>query len=198
MRALMSQHSQRTQNGPSMASIIIGAALVIGAVSVAGWVISGSGLDGRHIVGYAGWMVLAIGMAAQTITQLADYLVIREKMCDQEAEAYEAAVLAGEKERARREALTGTWTGDGPGQALTVRADCGQLIVRGWLSEHWQQHDERIWARNVEGLTEIVRELERSGEMKPADDEGTKYMREVLRLGGWPLPSFEELERELA
>jgi hypothetical protein len=193
----MSQHSQRTQNGPSMASVIVGVILTLGAVGVGMWVISGSGLDGRHVTGYVGWMALGVLLGGQAIVRLAEWQSIREQARDRERGEREAAERQAEQDAARQARVTGTWTGDGPGQVLTVRMDEeGNLVVRGWLSDHWQQHDERIWSQDVAGLAEMVQELERSGELAPVDDEGTIFMRTLLDLGVWPLPSFAEIERD--
>ena len=195
----MSQHSQRTQDGPSAASIIVGAALTIGAVAVAGWVIAGSALDGRHLAGYGGWMLLALLLAGQTIVRAAEWQVIRERIRDREDAEREAAEQRAQQDAEHRAAVTGTWRGDGPGQELTVRLDDeGNLVVQGWLSDHWQQQEERIWSQDVSGLSEMVLELERSGELGPVNDAGTVFVRTLLDLGAWPLPSFDQLEHELA
>jgi hypothetical protein len=193
----MSQHSQRTQDGPSAASIIAGAALTIGAVVVAGWVIAGSALDGRHLAGYGGWMLLALLLAGQTIVRAAEWQSIREQARDQESRRREAEAEAARQEQERRAKATGVWRGDGPGQVLTVRLnENGFLVVQGWLSDYWHQHEERTWSHPIEELTDLVQELENSGELKPADDEGTIFMRTLLDLGAWPLPSFDEIERD--
>lgn len=193
----MSQHSQRTQDGPSVASIIAGTALVVGAVAVAGWVIAGSALDGRHLAGYGGWMLLALLLAYQTIVRAAEWQVIRERIRDREDAEREAAEQRAQQDAEHRAAVTGTWRGDGPGQELTVRLDDkGNLVVQGWLSDHWQQQEERIWSQDVSGLSEMVGELERSGELGPVNDAGTIFMRTMLDLGAWPIPSFEQLERD--
>lgn len=180
-----------------MASILTGAALVTAAVLVAWWIISGSGLDGRHLSGYLGWMLLAAMLTGQTAVRLGEYVAAHDRVRDREAEVERAAVHAAQEAVERRAAATGTWTGDGPGQRLTVRQDdAGHLVVQGWLSDHWQQHEERIWSRGTDGLAEIVRELERSGELAPVDDPGTVFVRALLDLGAWPLPSFGDIERD--
>jgi len=195
----MSQHSQRTQNGPSMASIVAGAVFTLVDVAIGMWIIAGSGLDGRHVTGYIGWMVLAVLLGGRTIVRLAEWQSIREQVRDRERGEREAAERQAQQEAEHRAVVTGTWTGDGPGQVLTVRLDDeGNLVVQGWLSDHWQQHDERIWSQDVAGLSEMVGELERSGELAPVSDEGTIFVRTLLDLGAWPLPSFDEIEHELA
>jgi hypothetical protein len=193
----MSQHSQRTQNGPSMASIVAGAVFTLVDVAIGMWIISGSGLDGRHVTGYIGWMVLAVLLGGRTIARLAEWQSIREQAREQDSRRWEAEAEAARQEQERRAKATGVWRGDGAGQVLTVRLnENGFLVVQGWLSDHWQQHEERTWSHPIEELTDLVQELENSGELKPADDEGTIFMRTLLDLGAWPLPSFDEIERD--
>lgn len=182
-----------------MTSVIAGAVFTLVDVSIGMWVISGSGLDGRHVTGYIGWMALAVLLGGRTIVRLAEWQSIREQAREQESRRREAEAEAGRQEQERRAKATGVWRGDGPGQVLTVRLnENGFLVVQGWLSDHWQQHEERTWSHPIEELTDLVQELENSGELKPADDEGTIFMRSLLDLGAWPLPSFDELEHELA
>jgi hypothetical protein len=193
----MSQHSQRTQAGPSMTSIVTGAVFTLVDVAIGMWIIAGSGLDGRHVTGYIGWMVLAVLLGGRTIVRLAEWQSIREQARERRRRLEQEAVRAAQEAVERQAKVTGTWTGDGPGQVLTVRLDDeGNLAVQGWLSDHWQQQDERIWSYPVGELVEMVRELERSGELGPVNDEGTVFMRTMLDLGAWPLPSFDELERD--
>jgi len=180
-----------------MTSVIAGVVLTLGAVGVGMWVIAGSGLDGRHVTGYIGWMALAVLLGGQAIFRLAEWQSIREQAREQEHRRREAEAEEARQEQERRAKATGVWRGDGPGQVLTVRLnENGFLVVQGWLSDHWQQHEERTWSHPIEELTDLVQELENSGELKPADDEGTIFVRTLLDLGAWPLPSFDEIERD--
>jgi hypothetical protein len=89
-------------------------------------------------------------------------------------------------EHAERVRQTGTWRGDLVGEVLAVRWDPATRTywVQGWLSDHWQQREERPWA-DLETLAATLTELERSGELSPVDDEGTRAVRARLDLPGW-------------
>lgn len=183
----MSRHDKRTQNGPSVVSIVTGAGLVLGSVAVAWWVISGSGLDGRHVAGYAGWMLLAALLTGQTAVRLADWT----RAAERRREAATQAPEPGE------DVVCGTWSGDAPGMMLWVTLRGDQFWVKGWLSEHWQVREERLWWLEEScPLRGVLREIEDSGEMSPTDDDGTRFIRALLDLGAWPVPSFDEIERD--
>ena len=180
-----------------MAWILAEAGLILGAVAVAWEIISGSGLDGRHVTGYVGWMLFAALMTGRTAVRLGEYMAIRERdIRKRNEDAWDVARAAQEAAQARA-ATTGTWTGDADGMVLTVRMDsAGRLVVQGWLSDHWQQGEERVWSQDPAGLADMVGEMERSGELAPVDDAGTVFIRAMLDLGAWPIPSFDEIERD--
>lgn len=115
-----------------------------------------------------------------------------------------------ESERARREheermRHTGTWRGDHVGQVLTVRYDpAGALFhVQGWLGDHFQVPSERPWNDRAT-MAQTIAELEVTGELEPADDEGTRAVRARLDLPGpwnaemaWDAPEDRVAEDEV-
>jgi hypothetical protein len=175
----MSQHSQRTQQGPSWASIIAGAVLVLAAVAVSTWISSSDTLTWREVAGMAGWTLLAVLLTGQVVGRL-----VERKIQDDRVKRAE------ERQRADRERNTATWEGDA-GEKLTIRyePETGRYLAEGWISDHWQIHPETEW-KDRATLVNTLAELELSGEMTPWDDEGTRAVRARLDLPDWD----EELE----
>lgn len=174
MRAEMSQHSQRTQQGPSVGSILAGGVLVLAAAGVSTWIISSPALTWREVAG----SVCASALACLLTGQVVERIVSRRIVIDR-AER-EAARIKSERER-----NTATWEGDA-GEKLTIRYEplTGRYYAEGWISDHWQIHPETEW-KDRETLASTLTEIELSGEMVPWDDEGTRGVRARLDLPGW-------------
>jgi hypothetical protein len=183
----MSQHSQRTQQGPSLASIVVTGAVVIAAVvasTLTVWMPESP--DWWHVLGAAGWTVLAWVLTAQAVARYLDRRT-----------AIDRAERAAQRRRAERALNTGTWEGETPGEVLTIRYEpsTGAYWAEGWISDHWQIRPETIWADRAT-LVHTLRELERSGEMTPWEDEGTRAVRARLDVDPefLSVAELEELE----
>ena len=79
MRATMSQHSQRTQMGPSVISIVVGVVLTLTASTTVAWILHGT-LGGRDIAGALLGTALALILAEKTVTRHADRVVARDRV----------------------------------------------------------------------------------------------------------------------
>lgn len=178
----MSQHSQRTQHGPSWASIITGAVLVAGAVAVSTWITTSPALTWREATGAAGWSLLAMLLTGQVVGRVVERKIVEDRV-KREAERLDRQVSAA---REVRRVNTGTWQGDAVGQVLTVRYDPedGTFYAEGWLGDHFQLYPERAWHDRAT-LVQTLAELETTGELEPVDDEGTRGIRARLDLPGW-------------
>ena len=174
----MSQHSQRTQRGPSVGSIIGMGAFTLTALTLSILTVwRPERPDTWHTVGAAGWTVLAWVLTAQTVTR-----------CHERQAAIDRARRAARSEHEARQLArlnTGTWQGDAVGQVLTVRYDPadGRWYVQGWMGDHAVFYPERHWG-DRDTLYAALAELEVTGELEGQDDEGTRAVRARLGLPG--------------
>lgn len=178
----MSQHRQDIPTEPSRWWIVAydgAAAVVVGFVAA--------------VIGDEVWTWVHLVAVLFGVFTAAVFLALGGHKVLQRGEARLALVRRQEREdrraaaeHAERVRQTGTWRGDLVGEVLTVRWDPGTRTywVQGWLSDHWQQREERPWA-DLETLAATLTELERSGELSPVDDEGTRAVRARLDLPGW-------------
>ncbi|AAT36820.1 Pas72 [Actinoplanes phage phiAsp2] len=169
----MSQHSQRTQRGPSVASIAgtgVAALAAVVASTLVVWMPSEP--DWWHIAGAAGWTVLAWMLTGQAVVRHVERRAAEDRA--------ERAITKIQRERALN---TGTWEGEVPGEVLTIRYEPrdGSYWAEGWISDHWQIRPETVWSDRAT-LVHTLRELERSGEMTPWEDEGTRAVRARLDI----------------
>lgn len=181
----MSQHSQRTQHGPSLGSVLWGAGMSL--VSLAGTVYTATGrITGQEIAGVILGLALTVLLAGQTLGRLAerDEVAFRDSRQKERAEAEL-------KERARH---TATWEGTGIGHVLAVRYDpsTGLFHVQGWLGGDWHVYPERQWW-DTPGLARMIALMEGDGRLTADKDEVTAEVRRRLGLPGvaapaWPLP----------
>jgi hypothetical protein len=185
----MSQHSQRTQQGPSVASIVVTGVFALVAVVASTLVVwMPSEPDWWHIAGAAGWTVLAWMLTGQAVVRHVERRAAEDRA--------ERAIVKIQRERALN---TGTWEGEVPGEVLTIRYEpsTGAYWAEGWISDHWQIRPETVWADRAT-LIQTLRELEHSGEMTAWDDEGTRAVRARLDIDpesdGYPQDHTEAAE----
>lgn len=179
----MSQHSQRTQRGPSVASIVGTGVAALAAVGTSTLVVWMPGEPDRwHIVGAAGWTVLAWMLTGQAVVRHTERQVARDRVRREQDRRERQEDAAREVRRIN----TGTWQGDAIGQVLTVRyePETGEFYAEGWLGDHFQVYPERLWSDRAT-LVQALSELETTGELEPVDDEGTRAVRARLDLPGW-------------
>ena len=172
----MSSHSQRTHRGPSVPSIVVTSAAALVATIASFWVMTGPVIDERHLTGGALGLVLAVLLAAQAIVRVAEWQEAAERSRERRGQARRARVRN-----------TGTWLGDSPGQSLTVRWDemGRRYLIQGWISDHIRSDEEREWATSLDDLAGLLAEIERSGQLRPVADEGTRMVRSRLAVTGW-------------
>ncbi len=172
----MSNHRQRTQRGPSLVSIVVTGAATLAVIILAFWVITGPVTDQRHLTGGLLGIVLGVLMTSQVVVRVTERQIITD---DRKAA----------EDRARRERVlnTGTWLGDQPGQELTVRWDgaAHRYLVHGWTGAPPYLAREREWTDSLDELAEMLTDIERAGELRPIEDEGTRMVRARLALPGW-------------
>lgn len=180
----MSQHSQDTQQGPSLGPIIGG--MVFAGVVFAATVYTATGeVTRREMVGSMLGVVLTVLLIFQTAGRVLDRL-------DADRRRFRA------RERVERETLvrtenTGTWYGPDSGRVLTVRYEphSGRFWVHGWLSDQWTVRRETRWT-DMDGLITIIQFSELVKALEPARDPATRLVRQ--RLGLAPLPGEERPE----
>lgn len=172
----MSQHAQRTQTGPARVAIAIGWALTLAASAATVWIAWGlkDGLDPRYTAG----MGLGLAVTMLTVARTVDLHVMRETI----KRRTERASRTAERAEAERARLTGTWSGDGEGQTLTVRYEParGRYLVQGWLGERYLDR-EVPWTALLT-LRVTIQQFEEDGSLEPLDDEGTRSIRAWLGL----------------
>jgi len=174
----MSQHDQRTQHGPSPASILILAAASLAALVTMFWIIDAPQLDDRDIGGAVLALVLAFGLFSEMFGRLIE----RRAVIIRKRRQRDAARARQEYEIYQRAASTGTWEGPS-GELMTLRYDpeTGLFYAHGWFGDFFQVPRERAWF-DRRTLIETVTELEASGELRPRQDEGTFNVRARLSL----------------
>lgn len=94
----MSQHAQRTKNGPSVAAIAIHGAATLAALTLVSWLISGEVVTQKDLIGAALGLVLATLLGVRTLTTYADRQVARDRA---ERTAQRQALEAGRLAAAR-------------------------------------------------------------------------------------------------
>jgi hypothetical protein len=176
----MSQHDQRTQQGPSVARIVIGGLAAIGVVWAVLWIASGPEFDSRHLGGLVLGMVLFAGLASSVAAMVLE----RHAAIERQRRRMYAERAAQEEELARRAAATGTWRAVIGGQSLTVRYDeaAAAWWVQGWLGQFWSLGAETEWTWSTDSLRSTIRELEETGEIVPLAGQGTAAVRARLGL----------------
>lgn len=174
----MIRHDRYSRDGPSAASVAVAGALVAASATGTGYVLSGVGFSVRELVAVS----LGMGLTAVSASRLLHLAVDRAVIADRAREAADQGERQRDRDRRERACNTGVWTGP-RGQSLSVRWDWveGRYYVQGWLSESWQSAEETPW-RDVETLAWTVGELERDGDMFPADGDGTRAVRAWLGL----------------
>lgn len=175
----MSQHSQRTKIGPSVASIVIGAVSVAATFVAIVYVQTAPGISGREVVASVLGIGAMVGLTIGTVGLYADRQVARDRIRRQ----VDRSQRAGERAIQERVTNTGTWRGDAVGQVLSVRYDRlgGGYHVQGWLGENWRIEAESR-CTDMRSLIAALVELEATGELEPVDDEGTRGIRARLDL----------------
>jgi hypothetical protein len=178
----MSQHSQRTQIGPSRLSIVLGWVAVAVTIGLVSRILGRPDLDGGHVIGAALGIVLGALLVAQTVARVGDRILAQDRV----RRAAERAARQEERTAALVTGETGTWRGDSVGEVLTVRYEAATATyhVRGWLGDHWQLSHEMPWT-HPGSLASHLAELEAGSELRPEDDEGTRAIRARLMLPGW-------------
>lgn len=179
----MSQHRQATDPGPSR--LAVAATFLAATAGIAGtfWILAAPGDDPRHLTGGVFGFFLSLLLVGQWSRLQGEREAARRRVQRQER--------AAERRAAEVIGTTGMWTGDHPGQVLSVRYDraTGAYFAQGWLGDHWQLGPETRWY-NVRLLTEVLTELETTGELRPVADDGTRVIRAWLRLP--PIAPFGE------
>jgi hypothetical protein len=172
----VSNHRQRTQRGPSLVSIVVTGAATLAVIILAFWVITGPVTDQRHLTGGLLGIVLGVLMTSQVVVRVTERQIVTDE-------------LRAAADRARRERVlnTGTWLGDQPSQELTVRWDgaAHRYLVQGWTGAPPYLAREREWTDSLDELAEMLTDIERAGELRPIEDEGTRMVRARLALPGW-------------
>lgn len=169
------RHSQRTQNGPSMGSIVIGAVATSVVVTAMVYTTWAETIDSHHLVGTACALVLALALVGQTMGRIIE----RERVQRRRYRA-ESARLRAESES------TGRWFGV-HGEHLTVRwdEDSRRYLVHGRLATDWLLTDPTPWP-DLDSLARLIVEMEGHG-IEPADDIGTRSIRARLDVPGWEI-----------
>jgi hypothetical protein len=159
-----------------VASIATTSAATLAVIILSFWTITGPVVDQRHLAGAILGIVLGVLMTSQVVVRVTERQIATDE-------------IKAAEDRARRERAlnTGTWLGDQPGQELTVRWDgaAHRYMVHGWTGAPPYLAREREWTDTLDELAELLTVIERSGEMSPVEDEGTRMVRARLALPGW-------------
>lgn len=159
-----------------MLSIAVTSAASLAVIILSFWVVTGPVLDQRHLAGGILGIVLGVLTTGHVVARVTERQIATDE-------------LKAAADRVRRERVlnTGTWLGDQPGQELTVRWDgeAHRYMVHGWTGSPPYLTREREWVDSLDELAELLTTIERSGEMGPLDDEGTRMVRARLALPGW-------------
>lgn len=131
----MSQHSQRTQFGPSGASIAAGAAVVLGSAVATGYMISGLSVSLRDLMGFALGVGFTAVLAYHVLVMAGERAVARDRELRLSAERKAA-------QRARQEAAG--------------RADAGELEA--WRNATVGLLDAYLTGRALDFRGEVVPE----------------------------------------
>lgn len=180
----MSLHRQPTRGEPSWWPILLYSLAGVAALWTVLAVIAAETWTWVHLAAVVfGLFTAAVfaGLSGHKVLQRGEARIAEVRRAHREQEHAERVAA----ERARN---TGTWQGDHVGQVLTVRWDAAARVylVQGWISDHWQQREERAWT-DLETLAHTLAEAEATGELRPLDDEGTRSVRARLDLPGWDL-----------
>jgi hypothetical protein len=180
----MSNHSQRQNEGASVATIAsLGAGTLVSLMGTC-WTASGA-LTVRELAGAVLGTALTVLLFGMTAIRAIDRVDRRDQIV--------RSAWRQEKRLAELAEWTGTWTGDTVGAVFTVRYDpgVGRFYTTGL--QHWPLGEERVWL-DVPYLVFVVGEKEACGYL-PADDAGTRRVKAELGLWGpayeWPLENAD-------
>jgi hypothetical protein len=179
----VTSHSQRTQHGPSRLSIIVGWGLVGLDIGLVARILTRDDLDEGHLIGAGLGIVLGALLVAQTMGRVGDRMLAQDRI----RRARERQEREDQRQREEQARHVGTWTGQGPGQVLKVRHDpaTGLFYVTGWLGDFSSLGAGELPHPDPFALGDAITELEKTGELAPASDEGTRAVRARLDLPGW-------------
>jgi hypothetical protein len=177
---------------PPLAPIIIGWGLVAASLALTGRLLWTDPWTDEALIGAVLGFTLSLVLLGQVVGRMGDRSLAQGRI-RRERERQERQAQREAEARARN---TGTWAGRDPGQTLSVRHDPGNglFYVRGWLGDFSSVGPIELPHPDPFALGDALGEMEKTGELEPANDEGTRAVRARLGLPAWDTGHVEVAE----